>query len=202
MSGERTLLAHKIRLLADVPIVGPDENSTLLSTATVASSLGYNPNFIESSTSAGGAIAAGATVPLGINPPTTTPYFPTTDPVHKQIGAVTVVANELRVNGVTSLRGRITNTFGGITSGAPVSPPEIAALDVVISDDLGFTYTTTFIIPILNASPIANWSFGVKPFFFPPNPARTRVNFAFFVANLQAASTLSISHSFKVEIDQ
>lgn len=202
MSGERTLLAHKIRLLADVPIVGPDENSTLLSTATVASSLGYNPTFIEATTNAGGAIAAGATVPLGVNPPTTTPYFSTTDPVHKQIGAVTVVANQLRVNGVTSLRGRVTNTFGGITSGAPVSPPEIALLDVIISDDLGFTSTSSFVIPILNALPVANWSFGVMPFFFPQNPARTRVNFAFFVSNLQAASTLSVSHAFKVEIDQ
>lgn len=202
MSGTSRIIAHEVQILADSAIVGPTPDSRLLSSPS-NTLLGYNPTSIEGLAGLAAPIAPGGTTILDISPPSTSPpYFGATTTCYKSIGNVQVAANQLQVTGVTSLRGVVTLSFGGITNIVPAFPPELIALNLVVSDDTGFTHTETYVTPVVSPSPTANWIYASYPFIFVNDNTRSRVNFQFTVTNLQAVGTISPNLRYKVVIDQ
>lgn len=202
MSGTARIVAHEVQILADSAVTGPTPDSRLLSSPS-NTLLGYNPISIEGNAVLGAPVAPGGTATLGLNPPSiSTPYFGTTTTCYKSIGNVQVVANQLQVTGVTSLRGTVTLSFGGLTNVVPAFPPETIVLELVVSDDTGFNHTETYVTPVVSPSPVANWIYASYPFFFANDNTRSQVNFLFTVTNLQAVGTLSPNLRYKVVIDQ
>lgn len=201
MSGDRVLLAHRIKLLADLPIVGPDENSILLS-APAATKLGNNPcnpeftilNITIPNGSGAVNLACNAVTPF-------VKYYDSGASTYDQTINTAIAATKARIN-CKQLKGRINFTTFGLMAGALVAPIEVT-VGLHGTDNLGNTWDKTAVILYNVAAGAAGKTISLSfPVSIPYNAARTWTDWYASCDN-PAAVGLGLSGSvLMAEVDQ
>lgn len=201
MSGERTLLAHKIRLLADEPIVGPDDSHVLLSTNRTTG-LGNNPSLTTAAVAVPLPVAPGTVFQLSIASATSTTLYNANDGAYALNPVITVGGGLLNV-ACKQLRGRV--QFHGYLSTNNVIPPISESVSVIINvtDNLGFSANKILNVSIVSPDPpsVAGFSF-VMPLLLPYAANRTAIQVGVRINNISTISIQCPSSEVVLEIDQ
>lgn len=200
MSGERVLLAHKIKLLADEPIAGPTDGDVLLSASSLTG-IGNRPSLTVAAVNNSGAIGVGVVFQLTIASATTTqlaasPAYPLNPVISTGGGLLNATCKQLK--------GRVT-FFGQVTTTAIVpSPIEMVSLVINVTDNLGLSLNRTFSVPILSpdATPYAHGFQFDLPLLLPYAETRTAVQVGVRLNNTSTISVQCVNSAVTLEIDQ
>lgn len=199
MSGERVLLAHKIKLLADEPIVGPTDGDVLLSASSLTG-IGNRPSLTGAGVTNSGPIGVGVVFQMTIASATTTklaqsPAYPL-DPVISAGGGQLNIACK-------QLKGRVT-FFGQVTTTAVIPVPiEMVSLVINVTDNLGLSLSQTYSVPILSPDPTYAHQFqSTLPLLLPYAAGRTLVQINVRCNNTSSVSVQCVNSVVTLEVDQ
>lgn len=198
MSGERVLVAHKIKFLADEPLVGPLETDVVLSAPSV-SGLGNKPS-LSTAVVDNGIAAPTSVLTLNISSVTTSSYFSSTAP-YSATPVISVGGSQLNIS-AKQLKGRF-RFFGQVTTTAIVpSPTEPNALLINVTDNLGASLNQSLRIPILAPDPYSHGFEVCLPVCFPYNAARSGIQATVRLVNDSTITTQCVNGRLMLEIDQ
>jgi hypothetical protein len=204
MSGTRRIIASKIELLADEPLIGPTSTDTVLSAPTVTK-LGNNPSLFVFNMS---------NVILPTSGPTTLPvtllygntrYFNaynTNSPYHSRL-TPSINAQKARLSDSQGLGLKGVLVFEGyaIYTGALASPMEVS-IGIHGEDNLGNTWDKTNVVLFSPAAGAAGKSFSMSlPLTIPYLATRSRIDF-YFTSDNPSGVNLSLGQlqgSFDVQ---
>lgn len=195
MSGTRRVIASRIELLADVPIVGPTTSDTVLSAPTVTK-LGNNPSLFTFNMNNVSLPTSGPT-PL----PVTLLYgniryfnaYNTNSPYHSRL-TPTVNTQKARLSDTqgVGLKGVLVFEGYALFTGALGSPIEVS-IGIHGEDNLGNTWDKTNVILFSPAAGAAGKSFSMSlPLTIPYLATRSHIDF-YFTSDNPAAVNLNMA---------
>lgn len=196
MSGTRRLIASRVELLADEPLVGPTEDEIILS-APVTTRLGNNPSlftFVIGGTNlapASGNTQLPVTLLNGV-----TRYFnalDTNSPYHTRL-TPSVNTFQARLSALFGLGMKAVLTFQGFASyGAAIASPIELTIAIHGTDNLGNTWDKTNTLLFSPAAGAAGKSFSMSiPIVDPHLASRTHYDF-YFTSDNPAGVTLNLN---------
>lgn len=198
MSGERVLLAHKIKLLADEPLVGPTDADVILSAPSV-SGLGNKPS-LSTAVVDNGIAGPLSVLTLNISSVTSTAYFSSSSP-YSATPVISAGGGQLNI-AAKQLKGRF-RFFGQVTTNVIVpSPTEPNSLLINVTDNLGASLNQSLRIPILAPDPYSHGFEVCLPVCFPYNASRVAIQATVRLVNDSTITTQCVNGRLMLEVDQ